>query len=34
MKNYVLNEGYGNTRFYFDKASKDKIFAKKKTFID
>ena len=34
MKNYVLNEGYGNARMYFDKASKDKIFAKKKKFID
>ena len=34
MKNYILNEGYPNTKFFFEKANKDKIYEKKKMFID
>lgn len=34
MKNYILNEGYGNTKIYFERAYKDKIYSKNKKFID
>lgn len=34
MKNYILNEGYPNTKIFFEKAFKDKIYEKKKIFID
>ena len=34
MKNNILNEGYPNTKFFFEKAHKDKIYEKNKIFID
>ena len=34
MKNIILNEGYMNSKFFFEKAYKDLIFEKKKKFID
>ena len=30
MKNYILNEGYPNTKIFFEKAFKDKIYEKKR----
>jgi len=34
MKNLILNEGYQNSKILFDKGIKDKIYIKKKEYID
>ena len=34
MKNFILNEGYKTSAYFFDRGSGDKIYAKKKAFID
>lgn len=34
MKNNILNEGYANSKIFFEKAYKDKIYEKNKIFID
>ena len=34
MKNNILNEGYSNNKFYFDRGQGSKIFVKNKKFLD
>lgn len=34
MKNFILNEGYKTSAYFFDRGSGDKIYANKKSFID
>ena len=34
MSNIILNEGYKNSKVFFEKGIRDKIFIKKKSYID
>ena len=34
MKNIILNEGYQNSKFFFSSGKNDRVFIKKKSFID
>jgi hypothetical protein len=34
MKNIVLNEGYQSSNFFFSSGKDDRIFIKKKSYID